>query len=168
MLIPWLTESWIPKSKTPNSSFNNPKLRLRRRVGLLKLLLVVLDFGIQDSVSHGISPIHQLLGPLISTINLVERTPTLDLSLLIGQPKLSLEHLFHVFLWLLIGYLTSFIVFFCELIWFRCHTHSKIISCEIRDRKVSRMEACRKISASKTTGEWLRIIRSSYKRKLNT
>ena len=99
------------------------------------------------------------------SINLVERTPTLDLSLLIGQPKLSLEHLFHVFLWLLIGYLTSFIVFFCELIWFRCHTHSKIISCEIRDRKVSRVEACRKISASKTTGEWLRIIRSSYKRK---
>ena len=117
---------------------------------------IVIDFAI-----------HQLLGPLISTINLVERTPTLDLSLLIGQPKLSLEHLFHVFLWLLIGYLTSFIVFFCELIWFRCHTHSKIISCEIRDRKVSRMEACRKISASKTTGEWLRITRSSYKRKWN-
>ena len=46
---------WNAKSETPNLRFNYPKLRLRRRVGLLKLLLVVLDFGIQDSVSHGIS-----------------------------------------------------------------------------------------------------------------
>ena len=36
---------------------------------MLKLLLVVLDFGIQDSVSHGISPIQQLSGPFISTIH---------------------------------------------------------------------------------------------------
>ena len=53
--IPWLTESWIPKSKTTNKSFNNPTRRRRRSFGLLKLELGVLDFGIQDSVSHGIS-----------------------------------------------------------------------------------------------------------------
>ena len=71
----------------------------------------------------------------------------IELSWLIGQPKLSLEHLFHVFLWLIIGYLISFVAFLFELIWFQCKQNSED-QCpkKIQNRKISRMEACRKKS----------------------
>ena len=42
---------------TSHLSWNNPKLRLRRRVGLFQLSWGVMYFSIQDSVSHGIAPI---------------------------------------------------------------------------------------------------------------
>ena len=46
----------------------------------------------------------------------------LDFSSLIGQPKLSLIHLQHVFAWLIFGYCVSFMTFLFEVIWFKtCH-----------------------------------------------
>ena len=39
MFIPWPKKSWITKSETSNSSFNNPKLCLGHCIGLFNLLL---------------------------------------------------------------------------------------------------------------------------------
>ena len=77
----------------------------------------------------------------------------IELSWLIGQPKLSLEHLFHVFLWLIIGYLISFVAFLFELIWFQCEQKSED-QChkKIQNRKISRMEASRKKSKMEDIG----------------
>ena len=57
MLIPILKSLGLQNPKRSNERLNNPTRRRRRSFGLLKLELGVLDFGIQDSVSHGISPI---------------------------------------------------------------------------------------------------------------
>ena len=54
-VIPILKSLGLQNPKRSNERLNNPTRRRRRSFGLLKLELGVLDFGIQDSVSHGIS-----------------------------------------------------------------------------------------------------------------